>query len=250
LPPFERDDVLRPEVTAYFLGRLESSMGDASPAMKDALDAARKGRFDALLDGLAASPDDAAARVLWGLALLTRGDLENAGAEFRAALAIDSELSPGQFYLGAWHAAMGNDAEAVRVWQGVVATEFDQPAVFEALIDALLRVGQVGRAGALVEEARSQWKDGRMTPRAAAVAIASGDVRGAMETLAPYLEKRPGDVRTLALAMRAIAHTHVNGGTVFDAAADKERVTRYAQLYEKAGGPDKASVAGWVAAVK
>jgi len=250
LPPFERTDVLRPEVTAHFVKRLEASAGDPSPAMKEAIEAARKGRFDALLEGLAASPDDAAARVLWGMALLTRGDLENAGAEFRAALAIDSELSPAQFYLGAWHAAQGNDGEAVRAWQAVVATEFDQPAVFEVLIDALLRVGQVGRAGALVEEARSQWRDDRMTPRAAAVAVASGDLRGALDLLAPYVEKHPGDVRTLALAMRAIAHAHTNGGTVFDGATDKERVTRYAQLYEKAGGPDKAAVAGWVAAVK
>ena len=250
LPPFERAEVLRPELTTFFLGRLEASAGDPSPALKGALDAARKGRFDELLDGLAASPDDAAARVLWGLALMTRGDLDAAGEEFRAALAIDPELSPAQFYTGAWHAARGNDAEAVRAWQAVVATEFDQPAVFEVLIDALLRVGQVGRAGALVEEARNQWRDDRLTPRAAAVAVASGDLRGALDMLTPYLEKHPGDVRTLALAMRAIAYTHAKGATVFDPATDKERVARFAQMYEKAGGADKAAVAAWVAAVK
>ena len=59
------------------------------------------------------------------------------------------------------------------------------------------------------------------------------------------MERHPDDHERLLLALRMLFETRSLNATVESVAADRDRFTRYAALYAKAGGPAADQVAAW-----
>jgi tetratricopeptide (TPR) repeat protein len=251
--PFDVKDVLRLEVVGFFVGRLASTVGPPpSNAVAGARQAVRTGEFEKARTELTSADDRwLDVRFLRGVALLAVQAWEPAAAEFRAALKVDSEFLPAAFYLGACYAAGGNDREAVGAWQMALVSESQAPIVYEVLVDALLRLREGQQAGEFMAEALERWpSDDTFRPRAAAVALAKGDARGALDLLDPHIEAHPGDVTSLFLAMRAIFQVRAEGKTARGESEDVAAMARYARLYEAAQGSEREIVARWLAFVQ
>ncbi|HPK70919.1 MAG TPA: VWA domain-containing protein [Vicinamibacterales bacterium] len=245
---FDRLDVLTAGALEFFLARLsESDAGAASEAVASASAALRAGQFDAALAALSgAAPERLSVPFLKGLALLGKGDLEPAAAEFRSALRVSSEFLPAAFYLGACYAAGGRDREAAGAWQTSLVSESGAPIVFDVLADAWLRVGDGERAEAIAREAMGLWpEDDRFVPRLAAAQTMQKRSADALATLARYLEAHPDDASAIFLAMRILFDARTAGVPVAGAAEDAERAAALAAAYRAAGGRQAALVDRW-----
>ena len=246
--PFDRKDVLRPDVVAFFIDRLVAL--DAAPDEKVAAAraAARNGRFEEIIDRLKGADETTLdVRFLRGLSSYAAGTIELAATFFRSALKADSQFLPAAFFLGACYAAGGNDREAAGAWQMALVSESDARIVYEVLVDALLRLREGEQAGDFVQEAQQRWPDdAAFRPRAAAVAAARSDAAGALDVLVPYIDAHPDDATSLFLAMRVIFQARMDGRTIRGAADDAALITRYAAMYNAAHGPEKDIVARWV----
>jgi VWFA-related protein len=251
LRSFDRRDVLRPDVAAYFVDRLAASQRGAASAA-EARAAARAGDFERLPERLAGAGDaplDAA--FLRGLAHFAKGDLEPASREFRAALKIDTEFLPAIFYLGACYAAGGRDREAAGAWETALITESGARIVYEVLVDALLRLNDVAKAREILEEARGRWAgEEALVPRAAAVAAAGRDAKGALGLLAPYIDAHEGDAEAIFLAMRLIYQASADGRPLSSRTQDAASMSRYAAKYRAAKGQEREIVDRWLAFVE
>ena len=249
---FDRRDVLRPDVAAYFVDRLATASPDAVASVAEARQAARTANFSALAERLPevneASLDGAFLR---GLERYAAGDPEAAAKEFRAAVALNSEFLPAIFYLGACYASGGKDREAVGAWQAALISETDARIVYEVLVDALLRLNEVPKAREILEEARGRWQgEDALVPRAAAVAAAGRDARAALGLLEPYLGANPADTDALFLALRLLYQASADGKPLVSRQDDGEKLVKYAKQYEAANGPERAIVQRWLAFVQ
>jgi len=245
---FDRLDVLRAGALDFFLTRLaESDPGPASEAVASAASALRAGQYDAAVSALSgAAPDRLSVPFLKGLALLGKGELEPAAAEFRSALRVSSEFLPAAFYLGACYAAGGRDREAAGAWQMSLVSESAARIVFDVLADAWLRGGDGERAESIAREAMGLWpEDDRFVPRLSAAQTMQKRAADALATLAPYLEAHPDDASALFLAMRMLFDARTAGTQVLGAVEDAERAAKYAAAYRAAGGKQAALVDRW-----
>lgn len=245
---FDRLDVLRAGALDFFLTRLaESDPGPASEAVASAASALRAGQYDAAVSALSgAAPDRLSVPFLKGLALLGKGELEPAAAEFRSAIRVSSEFLPAAFYLGACYAAGGRDREAAGAWQMSLVSESAARIVFDVLADAWLRVGDGERAESIAREAMGLWpEDDRFVPRLSAAQTMQKRAADALATLAPYLEAHPDDASALFLAMRMLFDARTAGTQVLGAVEDAERAAKYAAAYRAAGGKQAALVDRW-----
>ncbi len=249
---FDRRDVLRPDVAAYFVDRLATASPGAVASVTEARQAARTANFSALAERLPevneASLDGAFLR---GLERYASGDAKAAAKEFRAAVTLNSEFLPAIFYLGACYASGGNDREAVGAWQAALTNETDARIVYEVLVDALLRLNEVPKAREILEEARGRWQgEAALVPRAAAVAAADHDAKGALGLLEPYLASYPADADALFLALRLLYQASADGKPLGTRQDDGEKLVKYAKQYEAANGPERAIVQRWLAFVQ
>jgi VWFA-related protein len=174
--PFERRDVLRSDAVTHFLGRLRAEdPSGATPAVHAAAEAIGRGDYDEALRGLsAANSASLSVRFLGGLALLGKGEIEAAAAQFRASLRLARQFLPAAFYLGACEAASGRDGEAIASWQTALISEGEAKIVYEALADAWLRRQDGQEALAVIARARARWPDDEGFARREAVAKALG----------------------------------------------------------------------------
>lgn len=250
---FKREDALRPEAVGFFVGRLQAAETQAaSPALTQAADSAKGGQFDAVLALLPKTTNpQLSSAFLRGLALFAKGDLEPAAAEFRAALRASNEFLPAAFYLGACYATGGRDCEAVGAWQTSLITENESRIVYDVLADGWLRLNEGVQAESILREAMGQWPgDDSFLPRLAAALAIQQRRPDALDTLAPYLGRRPGDAEAAFLAMRLLYDAHAEGKTIRTGPEDADLATKYAALYREASGPNVVLVDRWAAFVR
>lgn len=249
VPPFRKEDALAPPVVTRFIERF--SAGDeavTSAPVQSALDAARRGSFEPPpLDNKAPQADRLAAMFLRGLTRLSNDQLNDAANDFRAALKISSDFFPAIFYLGAAYAAGGRDKEAVGAWQTSLIGEGDTQVIYVSLADALLRLGNLEQAQAILDEASETWPDDpALLTRMGRVRALRGDRAAALEALDRALAKTPDALDTLLLAARIVYEAHLGRGTVVSGPADVARMKTYTAAYLAANGPQKELVAQWL----
>jgi len=249
---FGRQDAMSADALQYFLARLHEKDGAESEPLSAAAGAVRGGKFDEAIAALAgAGSDRLSVPFLKGLALLGKGELEPAAAQFREALRADSEFLPAAFYLGACYAAGGRDREAAGAWQTSLVSESEARIVFDVLADALLRLEDGEQAESILREALGRWPDDdSFVPRLAAAQAMQQRRAEAIDTLEPYLDRHPGDASPWFLAMRILYDAHAAGGVVKDQNGDGARAARYAAAYKAAAGPRLALVDRWAAFVQ
>jgi Tfp pilus assembly protein PilF len=246
--PFDRADALAPPVLDPFLDEVAVR---ASPASHAAISAARAGRFDEAVAALpSAAPTDPAPPFVRGLALLSKGQLQEASEAFREAIRLAPDLFVGAFYIGACYAAAGNDKSAMSAWQTSLAGLEGHAAVYRFLVDARLRAGQPERAVALLEEALLRFpQDDHLTARMAKALFDMKHYAKALDYASRIIERRPGDASVLELALRS-AFEAASTGTPLPYDTLLPRLRRYRAMYSEAQGPEPGLVAEWVAFVE
>jgi tetratricopeptide (TPR) repeat protein len=245
VPPFRAADALAEPIVTRFTDRLPSG---TSPAIREALESARAGRFDAPpVDDNAPDADRLTAVFLRGLTRLSKNQLNDAANDFRAALKISSDFFPALFYLGAAYAAGGKDKDAVGAWQTSLIGEGDAQIIYLAIADAQLRLGDHAGAKAILEEALDSWPDDApLLTRLARTGVLLGDRRAALDRLDQALSKDPASADALFLGARIVYEAHLGGKPIVSREADIERLKRYASAYAAASGPHRDIVAQWV----
>jgi VWFA-related protein len=245
---FAKGDVLTQPALAYFGNRLKEADESPSPAAASALAELQNGRFDAVLASLGRAPSDGlSAAFLKGLALLAKGQLEPAAAEFRQALRISDDFLPAAFYLGACYAAGGKDDEAVGAWQTALATESDARIVYDVLADALLRLEEPDHTIQVLDEARGRWpEDEGFLPRRAVAEAMLGRRANALDTLQRYLDTHRTDTEAAALGIRLIYEAHAAGQTIGSQESDRAAAVRYGEWYRAGGGQNQALIDRWL----
>jgi predicted Zn-dependent protease len=179
-----------------------------------------------------------------GLGKLRRGDLDEAAAEFRAALRAAPDFVPALVYLGACYAAGAKDREAAGAWQIALVRE-PTPIVQRLAIEAWLRAGRPASAEALIAKGRERWPDDPAFPRLhAQAAIAGGRVA---EGIQRALSLPEPDAATLLLALGTLYDAARRGTPVDGAAGDLETMRQLRERYQAAGGESIALVDAWIA---
>jgi VWFA-related protein len=242
---FDVRQVLEPAVLNPFLDRLDApGAPPLAASVREALARAKQGAFDGSFDKLPAS-GELAPTFLHGLALLSRGDIEQAANQFRATLRVSSDFFPAAFYLGACYGAGGRDTEAVGAWQTTLAGESDLRVAYVTLFDAFVRLHDWPQALDIGREALEHWPDETALQRRVAAAWwMTGEDEKALSLLRPYVARHSDDHEALFLAMRVMLQSRLrtaDGGPRVDA----QEFARYAQMYRAANGPRQPLVAVW-----
>jgi VWFA-related protein len=200
---FRPDQIL----TASLVGRaLDSASEISESASSEATIAAETiaaGNLSAL-DTLAIPEADRSllGSFLRGLALYRKGALEDAAAEFRAAVRSSPDFLAGILYLGACYASGGRTKEAVGAWQTSLIADDASPEIFALVADGYLRMGDVEAATDVLVEAGTKWpQDERFIVRSALARAAAGHPDDALTALSPALEEA-ADPALLTLAAR------------------------------------------------
>jgi len=250
LPPFSADHVLAPAVLGLFVDRVAARPDATAPALAPLLARTKAtAATDVAVPDAVSAEAPAVAQFLIGLSRLARNQLDPAAQAFRASLRAASDFYPAMVYLGACFAAGGKDLEASAAWQTALIKEGDVPAVHELLIDALLRLKRNDAALEAVHRARERWPDDpSFTRRFVVSAVAAGryaEGLTALDTLAPpTLDDEP----VLALGLQILYESITGAHPVETIDADRVRMRRYADWYQRLNGPSMALVKAWVAA--
>ena len=243
VPRFVRDSVLMPAVVAPFLDGL-AALHPPSPAVEELIEKARTGQFTPPAEPGSTADDEVNLAFLRGLEALNKGQVPQAAAWFQQTLKGASDFLGAAFYLGATHAALGRDKEAVGAWQMALLSE-NPAAVYPALVDALLRLGDGRQAVDLIEEAPSAWASDSERMRREATALAMlGDYSGSLPKLIDLLDTtRNDDQPLLFIAIQVLYRMHMQDkGLSPDNLA---RFRNYVERHQKLGGPDRAIVETW-----
>jgi VWFA-related protein len=243
VPRFVRDTVLVPNVVTPFLDGL-ASLHPPSPEVEEVIERARAGQFTPPAEPGSTPDDELNLAFVRGLDALNKGQVPQAAAYFQQTLKGASDFLGAAFYLGATHAAMGRDKEAVGAWQMALLSE-NPGAVYPALVDALLRMGDGRQAVDLIEEAPSAWASDSARIRREATALAMlGDYSGAMPKLVDLLDTTKNDDQPLLfIAIQVLYRMHVQDkGLSPDNLA---RFRNYVARHQALGGPDRAIVETW-----
>jgi VWFA-related protein len=242
LSRFTVDDVLKPEVVGAFLDTLQQSH-PVSPATAPLVAQARQGTFTATAaDGKAPAGDEPALNFIRGLAALQKKQPQQAAAWFQLTLKSASDFLGAAFYLGAVHAALGRDVDAVGAWQMSLLGDANTE-VYPHLVDALLRVGDAQGALEMIAEAPDAWPSDEARLRRVVTAQAMlGQFTPALETLPALLQKQPDDVDLLFIAVQVLYKQH---GERALSPGERQRFDEYTARYIAAGGAEKALVETW-----
>jgi VWFA-related protein len=242
VPRFVTDTVLVPGVVRPFLEGLED-LHPPSPAVEAILEQARNGNFAAPAEPGATLDDEVALTFVRGLGALERGEMPQATAWFQQTLKGASDFLGAAFYLGAAHAAQGRDRDAAGAWQMALLSE-NPAAVYPALVDALLRMGDGRQALDLIEEAPSAWPIDNDRIRREATGLAMlGDYASALPKLVELLDTKNDDQPLLFIAIQVMYKMHLEKGGLD--ANGKARFSGYVERHQKLGGPDRAIVETW-----
>jgi Tfp pilus assembly protein PilF len=182
-----------------------------------------------------------------GVAFLAGGDYAKAETSFKKAIDPDGDSTVPLVYLAAAFAAGGRNVEAASAWQTALIDGSDYPQIYQWLGDALMRERDLGAARTILEEAVGKWpSDARFTKPLAMLYGTFGRGREAVRTLERYLSDRRDDRDACFLGVQWIYTVHSEGAVVHSRAEDAALARAYADLYEKAGGPQIALVKQWL----
>ncbi|MGE0592450.1 MAG: VWA domain-containing protein [Vicinamibacterales bacterium] len=242
LPPLDMRQFVSPEVMAPFLDELEARYAP-SAAARAAIAQARAARFEAVpLEG----PADMSLSFVRGLRLLAEGRGPEADTRFRDALRDAPDFLGIAFYLGAGLAASGLDRDAVGAFRTALISEVGAAAVYPALVDGLLRLGDPDLALEMLDEARGVLGPagdtaGLVRRRALAYAL-GGRLAEALPEAARAFALAPDapDVLHLLLQITALRAAEASLSEA-DIARFREALMRYRQQ----GGERLAEVEGW-----
>ena len=217
----------------------------ATPAARALATDVSAGRLDGLAGvGTFSGDTSLVASFLRGLSLYKSGKIEDAAAQFRAAIKSSPDFLPGVFYLGSCYAAGGKTKQAVGAWQAAMTGDDPQPDVFQLAADAYLRLGDADEAAGLLQEAGARWPDDpRFALTAALARAANGHLDEAVAGLQPMLERPTPDADALSLAVRIrVAQLAAASDTTEPAAQLRSLV---AQL-QKSGAPVPPMAERWL----
>jgi tetratricopeptide (TPR) repeat protein len=247
VPRFSAQTILTPEVVQPFLDGL-ADMHPPSPEVEAVVEQARAGKYEAT-DAPGASPDDELnLAFIRGLGALSRGEVAQAQAWFQRTLKGADDFLGAAFYLGAAHALSGRDREAIGAWQMALLSE-NPAAVYPALVDALLRIGDGRQALEILADASAAWEDDNARLRREAIAMAMiGDFSGALPRLTDQLDNtRNDDQPLLFVAIQVLFKMHQQDKSL--SPDNLARFRDYVARHQKLGGPDRALVETWRRAV-
>jgi tetratricopeptide (TPR) repeat protein len=248
-PPFERAELLKPEVLGPLAAAVLAAVPGPSPAgVASAIEEARLGRPEAMLDRLGgAGKEDARVAFLRGVSFYARGNLAAALTQLQAAQQRSSELFPAAVYMGACYAAAGKDLDAIGAWQTALIGESASPTLYALLADALLRVKDARGAVEMLEEGLAAFPDDPGLRRRLGIAHAmAGDREDALPILSAWVEKNPNDTAALlaTLALLFDGFSRESAGTAM--AGDRQRLVRFAKTYVDGKGPNREVVERWL----
>ena len=247
VPRFSAQTILTPAVVQPFLDGL-SDMHPPSAEVEAVIEKARQGNYEAPAVEGTTDEDRLNLAFVKGLGSLSRGETAQAAAWFQQTLKGASDFLGAAFYLGATHALSGRDRDAIGAWQMALLSE-NPGAVYPALVDALLRVGDGRQALEVLEEAPSAWEDDNARIRREAIALAMiGDFSGALPKLKDQLDNtRNDDQPLLFVALQVLFRMHQQDKSL--SPDNLERFRNYVERHQKLGGPDRALVETWRRAV-
>ena len=247
VPRFSAQTILTPAVVQPFLDGL-ADMHPPSADVEAIIEKARAGNYEVPTMAAASADDELNLAFVRGLSALSRGDIAQAAAWFQQTLKGASDFLGAAFYLGATHALSGRDRDAIGAWQMALLSE-NPAAVYPALVDALLRVGDGRQALEVLEEAPSAWEDDNARLRREAIALAMvGDFAGALPKLKDQLDNsRNDDQPLLFVALQVLFKMHQQDKSL--SPDNLERFRSYVERHQKLGGPDRGLVETWRRAV-
>ena len=242
VPRFALNTVLVPAVVRPFLDGLVD-LYPPSTDVEAVVERARQGDY-AVPDERGGTPDDELVLTfVRGLHALQKNEIARATAWFQQTLKGASDFLGAAFYLGAAHAAQGRDTEAVGAWQMALLSE-NPGAVYPALVDAVLRLGDGRQAIDLIDEASSAWPDANQRIRREATALAMiGDFSAALPKLTDLIGTSRNDQPLLFIAIQVMYKIHLEQGGL--SADQKALFSNYVERHQKLGGPDVALVETW-----
>jgi VWFA-related protein len=248
--PFDRRELLEPEALRHFVDRVAAQVpGPVSSGVAAAMEEARQGRPEAMLDRLAdAGKEDARAAFLRGVSYYARGNLAAALTQLQAALARHSEIFPAAVYMGACYAAAGKDLDAIGAWQTALIGESGTSAALYALLgDALGRTGEHEQAAEILGEGAGMFPEDSGLRRRLGIALAkAGRREEALPLLTSWVDAHPDDNGT-AFAMMALLFEGFARETAGSApAGERERLARYARAYVEGKGPNREVIRCWL----
>jgi VWFA-related protein len=228
---FDADAVAEPAVLSSMLDLVEKR----APALKDAMVAARAGRYgSAAVEALVAGEQEVAA-FLKGLEWYTKGDLNQAATQLALAAGPRREFFPAAFYLGAAFAAAGRDRDAAGVWQLALGTEARPSYAYTLLADARFRDGQPEAVVDVLRGAHQRAPmDDEIARRLAMAYLLMARYPDVIPVLDRYLARRPTDQEALFAAVfsqyQVTAREKVSVST-----AELTKLGRYVRAYK---GPE------------
>lgn len=242
VPAFDRADVLEPDVMASAFAAAEARGAPAKAAIKEA----RSGTLaEAAMTALAGG-DQMLAAFLKGLELLSAGQADRAGVQFRTAMQQAPQFAPTRVYLGATLAGGTRHREAAGLLQSG-AVPGAPPVLGRLAGEAWLRAGEAGLAIAPLEEAaRDPGADARTRKMLALSYVLGGRASEAAPILTAYLSGQPGDREALLAGIYALYSRHAGAPEPATLEADRTLARQWLDAYGS-GAPMYALAAEWVA---
>jgi tetratricopeptide (TPR) repeat protein len=239
VPAFVPSTVLDQAVLRPFLDGL-ADLHPPSAAVEAVIEDARNGRFT-VPDGAATTPDDEIALMfVRGLNAFQQGNIAQAQNWFQQTMKGASDFLGAAFYMGACHAASGRDRDAIGAWQIALLSE-NPGAVYPALVDALLRVGEGRQAVDFLQEAPEAWTDDRERLKREATAEAMlGDYDAALPKLRELVSGSRVDQNLMFVAIQVLYRMHIDNKGL--SAQNKALFSDLVAKHQALGGPNKALV--------
>ena len=222
--------------------------GPAPAGVAAAVEKARQGRPEAMLDGLAdAVKEDARVAFLRGVSFYARGNLPAALTQLQAALRLNSEIFPAAVFIGGCYAASGKDLDAIGAWQTGLIGESGSPVLYALLGDALLRAKEERQAVEILTEGLAAFPEDAGLRRRLGIARAmAGDREEALPLLTAWVEAHPDDdgavFAMLALLFEGFAREASGAAPV----GERQRLVRFARAYVDGKRPNREVVACWL----
>jgi tetratricopeptide (TPR) repeat protein len=239
VPAFVPSTVLDQAVLRPFLDGL-ADLHPPSAAVEAVIEEARNGRFAVPDIPNPTEEDQISLAFVRGLGAFQQGNIPQASTLFQQTMKSASDFLGAAFYMGACHAASGRDRDAIGAWQIALLSE-NPGAVYPALVDALLRVGEGRQAVDFLQEAPEAWTDDReRLVREATAEAMLGDYDSALPKLKELVTGSRVDQNLLFVAIQVLYRMHIDnkGLSGPNKALFGELVTRHQEM----GGPNKALV--------
>jgi VWFA-related protein len=239
---FAIEDVLKPDVVRGHLDFLQQTHPVSSPN-EAIVQQARQGKYvQTQVDGKGGAGDEITLSFIRGLALLEKKQYAQAAGWFQLTLKGASDFLGAAVYLGAVHAAMGRDNDAIGAWQMATIRD-DSEAVYPMMVDAMLRIGDAQGALEIIAEAPQAWpSDDARLRRVVTAQAMLGQFASSLETLTALLQRHPNDADLLFVAIQVLYRQHLSRPLEPD---DRRKFEAYAQRYEDVKGPETALVQTW-----